>query len=390
MLYPGKKIINLSLLVLLASCLSCSGPSNYVLYDTTTEGSPRLDPWLMISEPVTEVTTDVLNAAEIDYAVSEKPKQVYSPVWVKESREIAFWDIPGPLAWNEDSKTLFGADRNNLSRYLYPAMFSYDINGKVRGDITVEPQGRVMDLTFSPDRKWAAYIHINSNKLPESGKGVIRWRSLDGEDSGMIGGYRMSDGLTWSADSTMLAFIGRPVKGKPKGIRKAPSYIITVNIETGTVERILPLDKIKPQCSHFFEPRWSPDGRHMAFLGDTTDAMGDMSILLFTIDMKHGNVDYLVSDLYESANYEWSPNSRKIAFIGVTRTILSLGIDNADLFLVDRATRKRTSLTSLASEYGGIAWHPDGDRLAFVALNDIYYYDFNENSPVRVTFFRGR
>jgi len=102
----------------------------------------------------------------------------------------------------------------------------------------------------------------------------------------------------WSPDGKRIAFMGR-LPGKPWKI-----YLISA--QGGTPQRLLPGDLNEA------DPRWSPDGNLLVF-GRTPDYMGDPSTLkaLYVVDLKTNSVSTLPGSegLFSP---RWSPDGRYI------------------------------------------------------------------------------
>jgi dipeptidyl aminopeptidase/acylaminoacyl peptidase len=141
-------------------------------------------------------------------------------------------------------------------------------------------------------------------------------------------------------------------------------------------------------------PQWSPDGRWLAFLSDR----GEKS-QLWRIALDGGEAERL-TELEEGSigEFRWSPDGGRIAFtyrpkppwarksaveerkekdrstppLHVTRLKYReegqgyFGDERWHLFVLDLATRAVTQVTQGATDNTGVAWSPDGERIAFI------------------------
>lgn len=108
--------------------------------------------------------------------------------------------------------------------------------------------------------------------------------------------------------------------------------------------------------AHFdASPRWSPDGRKIAFV--RVDNQKD-PLSLLVVDTRGGAPRRVLDDLVDVSDPVWSPSGRQIAFNGGTTS----GDRRYHLNLVDARGRRR-QLTGEVED--SPAWSPDGTRIAY-------------------------
>jgi dipeptidyl aminopeptidase/acylaminoacyl peptidase len=134
-------------------------------------------------------------------------------------------------------------------------------------------------------------------------------------------------------------------------------------------------------------PRWSPDGRYLAFLASRQDDEHDQVWLL---DRRGGEAPRLTELKGGVNSMEWSPDSKRIALVAAIESDSTkadttkkrpvvidrylykedvegyLTTSRTHLLLFDIATKKVDTLTSGDANDDGPRWSPDGTRIAFV------------------------
>jgi len=175
-------------------------------------------------------------------------------------------------------------------------------------------------------------------------------------------------------------------------------------------------------------PRWSPDGRYLAFLSSRDDAHEVDQVWL--LDRTGGEAERLTSMPGGILDYVWSPDSKRLALIasdpdpdsaatksdsGQKATPKPIVLDRFQfkedetgylagrrdhLYLFDLAGRKAQIVTPGEYNEQSPAWSPDGQSLAFVSKRrrdfdrtsnwDLYVVDARGGSSLRqLTTFEG-
>lgn len=138
--------------------------------------------------------------------------------------------------------------------------------------------------------------------------------------------------------------------------------VLQVEVETGSTRALT--DRVGPD----FRPRWSPDGKRIAWVGyDTEIRMGYSNVLLSVMDRDGSNKRVLTASLDRSVGHiQWAENGTAIYFDYVDRGKTFIG----RVSLAGKVTTLVKDLggTSLGRPYSSGAWSvSNNDRLVFLA-----------------------
>jgi dipeptidyl aminopeptidase/acylaminoacyl peptidase len=180
--------------------------------------------------------------------------------------------------------------------------------------------------------------------------------------------YGISD-LQLSPDEKHVAFVvTEPVKGSDQR-----RNIWLLDTGTGAAVRHTASEKSDSR------PRWSPDGRCLAFVSNRAD-----KAQVYTIRIDGGEAQALTESKTGVQSFEWSPDGRQIAFSAkVPNTdpedkklkekddakVVDRDGKNSPIYLIDLQTRKVRQLSDAKWRISSFAWAPQGDRL-ILSAND--------------------
>ena len=175
--------------------------------------------------------------------------------------------------------------------------------------------------------------------------------------------------LQFSPDGSRVAFV---VMEPPKGERRA-RHIWMYEAKSGAVRQIT--FSAKDESS----PRWSPDGKQLAFLSNRDDQQQ-----IYVMRMDGGEAAALTKGKRNVHSFAWSPDGKRIAFLAPdSKTDAEEKKDkNKDdahvvdkdnkqprLWLLTVATDEAKALTDPKWEISDLAWMPYGDRIIVSATN---------------------
>ena len=174
----------------------------------------------------------------------------------------------------------------------------------------------------------------------------------------------------------------RNMTASPEGKRivfEARGELFNVPVKEGYI-----LNLTRSSGAFDMMPAWSPDGLHVAYWSDRS---GEYEIYLQDPEMKKDAVQLTRRGKGFGYQLFWSPDSKKIAFVGETNDISVLDVESKEMTV---AGNYRWNLGH-GSRYGySIAWSPDSRWMAFTEGLDnshsaIFLYNLEQKKASQVT-----
>lgn len=228
-------------------------------------------------------------------------------------------------------------------------------------DLPIEPRwgySLAQNVSPSPDSSRLAYSVVEV----EDGEEIVEiWTmQMDGGDKQRI--YRAKGGigyLSWSPNGEQLIYVYYVHPSEP--VQFIPGELWILNAD-GSNARLLATDLPEPGelC---FDPAWSPDGRHVAFvqLDKPITFDGTYVILawsnVYVVDTITGQVARLSAFEKRETTYPtWSPDGRFVAFMSTGR----LGEETlySEVWVASADGSQLYVVSETAKPYNTLAWLP--------------------------------
>ena len=265
---------------------------------------------------------------------------------------------------------------------------------------------------WSPDGKYISFVSARGGAdakaqiylLPADGGEA--WKLTDAKE-GVAGGGFGGASYAWSPDSTRIAYLTTDPRSAEEeaAIKKRDDERVfegdfryqhawVVDVATKASTRITEGRDYTLQGA----PSWSPDGKRFVFAAAATPMLRDnrRDIYLAAIDTKQ--VEKISTNWGNDATPRWSPDGRTIAWVTEPNSTTPLPDGTASsvilqgqlvLYDVNAKTIKSAAAQTFDTEAGNPIWTNEGTRVLFVsgkrAYNEAFAYDVTTGRYTQLT-----
>lgn len=232
-----------------------------------------------------------------------------------------------------------------------------DGSGKQRVITSAVGGPTVGEPAWSPDGTKIAYSRADYRARPR----VSHIFVVNADGSGntqLTSGEVFDQSPSWSPDGSRIAFsreTGHKVL-ESGGLLGGERSIVTMNSGTGGDQQVI-------ATGGFYSPRWSPDGRRIAYV--KRDQLG-------VVDVDGANARILTGGAHIEG-LAWSPDGSRIAYV-------SGDWREADIRLIEVDGFRSFQLTDEPGPEIDPAWSPDGERIAYTT----YKVDGNRLTDLQI------
>ncbi|HEX9754747.1 MAG TPA: hypothetical protein VGA42_03535, partial [Gemmatimonadales bacterium] len=229
----------------------------------------------------------------------------------------------------------------------------------------------VGDPQISPDGRWVAYVvSVIDVKANETNSDVWLVPVAGGDALRLTTSPKADNHPRWSPDGKRLAFLSS---------REERAQIWLISPFGGEAEK---LTSSKTAVSDF---EWSPDGARLAYVAPrepSTDEelrekeKDDARVVdadfrhnrLWIVEVKTSKAEEVVKGEFHVSDPQWSPDGTRISYT-VNPTPKPDDGGRSDVFVLEVASGRQTRLLQHDGPDFGARWSPDGTRLALLIGN---------------------
>lgn len=280
--------------------------------------------------------------------------------------------------WSFDSQSLAFETRRSGTKEIWVAKIAPD------GNLESEPS-RVVQGSTNPSASGTVYNWTKAGKIgiciSRGFSNIFVANSKNRKESQLTDILSMDVSPRWSPDGKKIAFISD--RGEKRDIWIVPSIGGEAKLITGNISR-------GQSYIYISSPTWSPDGKNIAF----TIWFGGEDRGIWIVPAEGGAVKKIKFDYGgHMRGADWSPDGKKIAFAysrekDEKNPIPDSRIDYEDIYTIPADGGEPTRITKVDKEeldFRLPRWSPDGKKMAFFATDLVKYREGKESEVICVS-----
>ncbi len=286
-----------------------------------------------------------LNFLEREYG-DDKIGMIFENYWKGKSFRQVF-----EITLGKSLKQVWSEWEYFLKKKYFPQIKDSDLPNKVSTQLTFDGINIMPEPLSLEGEGWVVF---KSNKL---GYSTISLMSPKGEKRKLVTLVKGERSPQFESLHLMKSKIGVCPEGKIAFVSKSNEndVLYVYDVKTRKIQSKNGFSSLTGLSS----PTWSPDGKKIAFIGVTKEGYSD----LYSYDFQTGLLDQLTQDFYEEKEPRWSADGRYIAFSSDRGAFGKDGFLN--LFLLDISENEIQPLTLGPYQDFSCDWSPDGKGLVF-------------------------
>ncbi len=292
--------------------------------------------------------------------------------------KIVAWVAPSGSSGNRIELRLLNGSAASTQEISMPGSNAESARNCSQGDVAWSPDSK--QIAFASDCATPGQQQVFSTNVTLDSSGALAAPSTPRELTAVKG---FIHNVTWSPDGKHLSFLFVENATRPPDALHAIKPLIgVISAHTiAEVQRVAVIDstaanatmpqltQVTPASLHVYEFDWSPDSKRLAYIAAAPPGEDNWWVAqLYTQALPDGTPHSILQPKMQIAVPRWSPDGKQIAFIGGLMS--DFGETGGDVYLVSAAGGPARDVT--AGRKASAAWPHwlDSHRLGFTEVVD--------------------